>query len=736
MKKLLALTLAALMLAAALASCAATKTTSIPANIRVTSSDAADAAEWLAARLGEISDKLVIGTNTDGLNLDLRSLKDDGYLIRNLDGEIALLAKTADGLDRAARAYAKTVESGEPIADVTYHEGFRVKSLTIAGNDVSTYAIVIPDGADKCVKNSANVLSEYVCKSCGFKLPVYEDSYYNSVRCEEGDRCILSDHRIVFTSGDETLGDEGFTITVDEEGDLHIDGGVYRGCLFGVYDLLEENVGWRFPGAAFIPDDKREYLNEVDHIDITSDANRTEIPSVAIRGGTGVLGNKDTYATKDNAKLGGYGFPVRCCHGLENNHDLIFSGEYEGLYLGWNKTGYQPCFTNEDILEAIDNYAINYVQSRLEAGQQIGREIVDVDVAQWDSGPYDFCSCKNCAALRREEGSDSGAVVRMANRVAALMDERSWDVTVSILAYYGTDVLPKKARPAHNVLVSYCFFAGVGYCACSNHCISGVDCSASNEINNAVPAERFEQWVEVMDPQNIQVWYYPLNWRKITYNSPIYTVLLDDMKYLASKGVGHVYLCHSSPADGVTNVELSKYLCGKYLWDASITEDEADALILDWFETVYGKEAGYYLYECAMLQEYAADIAGCWGVLGGNHDHVDYGYMARHGDEVWNLYEKAVAAAGSADEQRIIENYMAGVLYTVVVGGYDSMYVNGTEAERETLVKWYTELYRLFRDNKLPIVADVYHVSETGKYLTGEVDLTVDPHTWMDAPKD
>ena len=727
MKKVISLILTAVIAVLALASCACAPREAINTNIRLTSSDASDAAAWLTARLGEsLTDRVVIGTDADGYDVDISHLEDDGYIIRVLGDEIALFARTTDGLDRAARKYAKMVEAGA-VSDVTYHEGYRVKCLTIAGNDISTYAVVISDDADKGVKNSADTLISYVERSCGAKLPRMTESKYASAS-------VKAPHRIVFTSGDESLGDEGVTITLDESGDLHIDGGVWRGTLFAVYDLLEEDIGWRFPGAAFITEDKREYLYESDHIDLTAGINRTEIPSVAIRGGTGVIGNKDTYSTKDNAKFGGYGFPVRCCHGLENNHYLIFSGEYEGLYHGWNVTGYQPCFTNDDILEAIDTYAINFVQSRLDAGQKIGREIVDVDVAQWDSAPGDFCRCKSCMQVLKEEGSDSGAVVRMANRVAALMDEHEWNVTVSILAYFGTDILPLKARPAHNVLVSYCFFAGVGYSACSNHSISGVDCDASNPINNAVPAERFEKWVEAMDPKNIQVWYYPLNWRKIAYNSPIYTVLLDDMKYLASKGVGHVYLCHSSPADGVTNVELSKYLCGKYLWDASITEEEAAELMRDWFNVVYG-DAGDYLYQCAMLQEYAGDLAGCWGVLGGNHAHVDFKYMARHGDEVWTYYEKAVAAAESAAEQRIVENYMAGVLYTVVVGGYEDMYINGTDAERETLCKWYTEMFRLFRDNHLPIVANVYNVGETGAYLTGEVDFEVDPVTWMDAEK-
>ena len=117
-------------------------------------------------------------------------------------------------------------------------------------------------------------------------------------------------------------------------------------------------------------------------------------PAGTIRGGCGGLRQRSTYSTRFNENYGGYGFTIRACHGLQNNHNTIFSGEYEGLYLGIGHEMLQPCFTNEDILEAIDHYALWSVQSRLDAGQEIGREILDVDVAQWDGGTWTFCRCK------------------------------------------------------------------------------------------------------------------------------------------------------------------------------------------------------------------------------------------------------------------------------------------------------------------------------------------------------
>ena len=112
MKRIFALTLALIMLAAALASCAASpQTAAISPRITLTSSDGADAAAWLTARLGEVPDQVVVGTDADGYGVDVSALEADGYVIRNLGSEVALFARTATGLDRAVRKYAKCVES-------------------------------------------------------------------------------------------------------------------------------------------------------------------------------------------------------------------------------------------------------------------------------------------------------------------------------------------------------------------------------------------------------------------------------------------------------------------------------------------------------------------------------------------------------------------------------------------------------------------------------------------------
>ena len=716
MKRFFALTLAALMLAAALAGCASgPNVPAIGANIRTTSSDASDAAAWLTDRLGDkLTDRIVLGTDADGYGIDLAALEDDGYVIRSLGDEVALFARTADGLDRVVRTYAHTVESGTAIVDETYHEGYRVKKLTIAGNDISEYAIICVTEDDPCVTTAANELAAYIKKACGVSLPVCTEAGF----AERG-----AARKIAIASGDGSLGDEGFTITVGEDGTLTIAGGVWRGSLFGVYDLLED-IGWRFIGSGWIPADRQEYLYDSEHVDLTAEINRTEIPSIPVRGGFVSLRQKNTYSTKGNAAYGGNGFAIRSCHGLQNNHKTIFSGEYEDL-CDPETENVQPCFTNEDILEAIDHYALEYVRTRLEAGQQIGKEITDVDVAQWDAIP--FCQCKNCQKVFKEEGCHTGALLRMVNRVAALLDENYPGVYSSFLVYTDAAKLPAVTRPAHNVYCAFCFYCG-GYFTCSNHCISGEECASAlpGSTTNKIPAKIFEEWTEVTDPHNIQIWYYPFNCFNLCYNAPIYTNLLNDMKYLAEHKVEHLYLCTRAYDNGLINEQLACFLCSEFAWDASITKERSLDIMREWFEIVYG-DAGDLLYELTILAEQAGDRAGCWCAFF-RDDRVDYDFIAEHAEAILSTCEKALEMAEDKASEAAIEKYIAGFRFMALVSRYEDMYINGTDAERAVITEEYRTVWELFRKYHFYI----YNSMPNGGYAPVEFDPDVDPHSWMD----
>ena len=236
----------------------------------------------------------------------------------------------------------------------------------------------------------------------------------------------------------------------------------------------------------------------------------------------------------------------------------------------------------------------------------------------------------------------------------------------------------------------------------------------------------------VMDPAMMQVWYYPFQCDNVTYNAPIYNNLLKDMKYLASLGTGHVYLCvDGSTNNGTVNMTLAQYLCSKYLWDASITEEESHDLIREWFSLVYG-DAGDILYDLAMMEERAGDLAGCWCAFYSLFlDHVDFDYISRHAEYIWAACDLAVSLAEDGVTEELIEKFCAGFLYLAVTSRYQEMYVDGSPDEKALITERYAEVWEIYRKYGIDRFSGGGH-----HYVTKDFDPDVEPLMWSHSSSD
>lgn len=150
-------------------SCADTKD-SLDRAITLASSDAAQYAEWLDGRLEVIPDDVVIGLGSNSAyGVDMTDFENDGYIVRNFGGEVLLFGKSSEGLDLAVRKYAKAAEAGQTAnLDEVYHEGYRIESLSIAGNDISGYEVVYGEGVESV---SYSELPRLIEKACGVGIP-------------------------------------------------------------------------------------------------------------------------------------------------------------------------------------------------------------------------------------------------------------------------------------------------------------------------------------------------------------------------------------------------------------------------------------------------------------------------------------------------------------------------------------------------------------------------------------
>ncbi len=701
-RRIISITLAVLTVSSLFASC------NVPDNTGISLTASAGCEqyiEFLKERLGaDMPDDVVIavGDDTVKYGADMSDFKDsEGYTVRANDGNLVILGKTEASVDRAVRQFANYGNNGN--YSFTYGEGYRVKKLTVMGNDISEYAIVRADNiGDSYMDVAAKELSVYIEKTCGVKLPVYTESEYGSADDRPG--------RTISMSIDyPNLGDEGFTIDVKPDGNAEILGGRYRGCLYGVYDLLRD-IGWRFTSDSM--GEYIEYLYESELVDLTEDIDRTEMPKVANRkyhdGGQSIGANRNSLKLKLYGNENEYGFVVPAVHGL---HSVDFGDLFD------HTQGSQPCFTDEDILQAIENSVIKQVQDKLDAGQVIGRELTYVDVAQFDT--QSFCQCSTCMEVLEEEGATAGAVLRMTNRMADAVAERfSPEISALMLAYAGTTKAPKVTRPRENVKIAYCFYVDRAEIDCTKHSINDDGCGQSYF------SETFDGWAEICPSSNIQIWYYPLNAYDTTMTAPIISRIYDDMKYLTDNSIDCIMVCaHSS--NGLINHALPNYLCALLAWDPDITRDEFGEIVREWYFIVYG-ESGEYLYEYQMMCEEAGQLKTvCWSSFHKRSvmNMLDSVYMTSNTEYMWELYDRAAAVSETSRHAELVDRCMAGMMYVTVGLNYEDKYVNGTEAERELLAKRHTLAYNIFSKYRLCTYDDFILTT----YLDMPLDLEKNP---------
>ena len=679
MKRVFVLFLAAVMLAALFASCAPAPGVGSGSKIRTTSSDASEAASWLTDRLGDaLTDSIVIGTDSDGYGVDLTGLEDDGYIIRKIGGEIALFARTADGLDRAVRYYAKHAAEGD-IETVCGDGHPRVGKIKLAGYDISNYVILIPADAASSVRFAAENIRDYTKKACGAELSI---------------TTARSEHNIEFVE-DEAIHEQGFVIETTD-GQMTIRHGWASGALNGAMTFLEKYEGWRFVYTA-----TNKYLGESGAIDFIYAADEVDIPVGISHAEEPALFSRDVYGGMfPNAgecwgykiKYNGQGYgrvnlQYKACHGLATR---FWSGDHFDTLdeLDEIAGGKSYCFTDEYNIELIETAVCEYIDRCLAAGQRIGRELTCVDIANADTSAY--CECKNCIKLKTSEGANSALILNYANRVAKTVAEKySPDLYVSILAYFGSSKPPLTMVPEPNIHVSYCFYVNPRMTpegsACGAHPFSGDGCDPGKY--NDASAKEFEKWCEIATV--VDVWEYGDNYHPTAICNS-FTLALDNIRYLADCGAyGTFWL-----GNNALNIALSQYLVLRDHWDPYITHDELWDMVREYCRIVYGEDCGDYVTEIYRIFDDAQRLVPCYLMLRANKatDKFSADYYLDNRETMFELFDRAIETAPtSALETQI--RYMRCFFENAVLNALWDEYSTGTSEQQAFLNEHYHILF-------------------------------------------
>ncbi len=479
------------------------------------------------------------GISADGLGAT-------GYRI-DIDGDNILINGEADGVYKAVvRLTNNCAKNGgfhvtEKTAETFEHE-YPIGSLTINGNDIAKYVIKYTDGASASVVTAAGEMQKYIEKACGVKLAITTG--------DEGSLAIILDDK-AFTD-DETF-------SVKTKGDNIIIGGSrVRGVIYGVYDFLENCVGWKFVESDY------DYLKQTDSLDI-SDVDYTVKPYFEFRkpywycimDSTFAVKHKINATTKLPESLGGY-------------HDGRGQGchTFEALTDGQYDQSTQPCLSDPEIFDLI----LGNVIKQLEANPNV----TGINVSQNDNGAY--CQCEKCEAVNAEEGSTAGTVIRFVNAIAEEVEKKYPDVYVQTLAYMFSRK-PPKTLPRHNVVIQLCSIE-----CCFGHALTDETCST-----NVAFVEDLKSWSEVCD--KLYIWDYTTNFSR--YITPFinydYEVLAANVRLFHENNV--IGLMEQGNYQGESGEfgEMRAYLLAKLMWDPYMSEEQYYAYMDEFLEAYYGE---------------------------------------------------------------------------------------------------------------------------------------------------
>jgi hypothetical protein len=446
-------------------------------------------------------------------------------------------------------------------------------ALTISAAGKSDYVIVLGANASPSEQRAARELQLFLKQIGGAELPIV------------GDDTPLAEHEIIVGANAHlkalnvdidvpSLGDEGYVIrTVGPR--LVIAGAPKRGTMYGVYSLLDEQLGCRWFTATISRIPKRDPLTlpAIDERFVPRLIYREPFWSEAFDADWAARNRMNSSAARLTEEHGG---KITYYPFVHSFYTMIPPAKYFATHPEWfseidgKRTAdhAELCLTNEAMLqEAIKNVK-GWIRDHPDA------TIFSVSQNDWEG----WCTCKNCLAVEEREGSHSGPILQFVNRIAEAVEKEYPHVWIDTLAYWYSRKPPKTLKPRPNVIIRLCSIE-----CCFSHPLDG----CPSEENRAFVRD-LAAWHQICGRNQLFIWDYATNFGN--YPQPLCNVrsLRPNIRTFVENGVIGIFEQGCYTTTGGEFAELKAYLMARFLWNADYPYETA---LTEYLDGVYGPAA-------------------------------------------------------------------------------------------------------------------------------------------------
>ena len=448
--------------------------------------------------------------------------------------------------------------------------------LILAEGGATSYVIVISREAPAAVGQAADELAYFLNQITGADFPIQRDDGSTTAR-----EIILGDtNRLAYADlspHQKSDGWESFSLVRQEE-KLFILGNMPRTTLYGVYDLLDVELGVRFltSDAMHVPAQpnlivdiaSRHYAPVVEHRTIWE----AKCSPAAIRNrmnGTG-------FQIPGEKLLGGLkwvGRPVHTFNTFVPTATYFKTNpEYFSLYEGERRDDpTQLCLTHPDVFRLTMEKVRGWTEGA--ADNPYSRYVVSVTPNDHDY----HCQCDACEAHNRKAGAPViGALIWFVNRVAAEIADERPNVIVETLAYAQYEEPPKGIKLHPNVMIRFAPIQ-LDYRRRLDD---------PNSPKNVRAYRNMAAWSKLCN--NIYVWNYYTNFRDFMHPYPNLEVLDHNMRVKADLGMRGLFAQNQQSLNTEMQA-LRCYMLARLMWRPQL---DGRTVMEEFCRLYYGEAAG------------------------------------------------------------------------------------------------------------------------------------------------